>query len=1011
MVALPKDPQRAFDAAYARLNDTQRQAVDAVEGPVMVIAGPGTGKTQILALRIANILRVTDTAPQNILALTFTESGVASMRGRLVSLIGETGYQVPVYTFHGFCNDVLARHAERFPQMADRVPQTELDATLRVRRILDELRPEPLRPQGNPDLYTRDILGCIAEAKREHMTPFDIRERVSERRAHIEASPDFRHERGAHAGKIRGMYVQELRMLDRAEACADVYERYEEDLVRSGVYDFEDTITAVIEVLARDDELKYLLQETYQYILADEHQDANGGQNELLTLLSDFHAQPNLFVVGDEKQAIYRFQGASLENFMGFRRQYPEAQIISLTDNYRSTQSVLDAAHTLIGTAHGDAPRERLIARASERAVPVAVVCADDAQTECAYVADRIAALVERGAKLSEIAILTRRNRDLDAFAAALHARDIQHTAGSGDSLLDDPLVAGFVDFLRAVDEPGDDALLARALMLPYSGLSTLDVYRLTSVPVSAPGALFAALSDTHALTECDVRDHQACVQLAHFFDAASREESVAYLGTFLEAIFARSGALAYTLSRPDAYAALETMRAFLTYSSELIRAHPDYRLRDLISALDKARAYGLARHTAQARGDAVMLMTAHRAKGMEFDHVFIPLMHDRRWGSGNTATRLRLPLFAEPGVASTTEDDERRLLYVAMTRPRQTLTLTHAHRADGGARQVPSRFLQDIDAAHRVDMSALGAFDLPTAAHGGTEQRAGGPSAHERAYLQQRLCEQGLSVSALNNYLESPWKYFFMNLLRIPQPRPSYLLYGSAIDAALKWYTDKRRDGAQPDADELIATFSEILARQPLLREDAAQYRERGTAALRGYIDTYAASWISESESAVRIVVPFETGVPELPTITLKGELDKIEYRDGVLCVVDYKTGTPKTRGVIEGTTKNSNGNLKRQLVFYRLLLSLDSRRNMHPVGEATLDFVEPDARGRYRRESFSITDADVADLEAVIRQSVREIAQCDFWDVPCDTHAWDGCDLAQRIVQRDGIPYLSGQ
>lgn len=1003
-MAAPLDPHAAFLKAYESLNAAQRQAVDAVEGPVMVIAGPGTGKTQILALRIANILRVTDTAPQNILALTFTESGVASMRARLVSLIGERGYRVPVYTFHGFCNEVLSRYPDRFPDISHRVPQTELDAVLRIRRILDELRPPLLRPHGKPDLYVRDIIRAISEAKREHVSPAQLRERISARREQISAAPDFQHEKGAHAGKVRGHYLRELQMLEKADACADVYERYEADLAASDVYDFEDTIIRVVETLARDTELKYLLQEEYQYILADEHQDANGGQNELLTLLADFHAQPNLFVVGDEKQAIYRFQGASLENFTGFRLQYPDALIVPLIDNYRSTQIVLDAAHTLIGPAPSGIERERLVARAAGDAVPVRVVVAEDSESECTYVADRIAALVSEGTPPREIAVLARRNRDLDAFAAALRTRAVPYAVRSGDSVLDDPLVVGFVDLLRAIECPGDDARLSRALLLPYSGVSSVDNYRLTARPARIPGALLARLSDAQLLSELGVEDIDACLRASAFMTAASREAEVSHLGILLEDIFARSGALAYSMSRPDALSAIETMRAFFSYVSELTTAHPAYRLGELIAALDEARAYALAHRTAAHAGEAVMLMTAHRAKGMEFDHVFIPQMDDRRWGAGRSTSRLRLPIFAAPDTAAAGEDDERRLLYVAMTRPRRTLTLSYARTSDDGATQLPSRFLGDVDPAMRVELSAVAGTHVPSMPTAPSDAL----SAHERAYLRQRFIDTGLSVSALNNYLESPWKYFCMNLIRIPHARPPHLLYGSAIDEALKWYTDVRKDGAEPTPDELVSVFTAALSKQPLAQADYQHYAERGATALSGYVAAYGSSWCCDTQSAVRIAIPFETGLAEAPTLTLRGELDKIEYRNGVVCVVDYKTGAPKTRGVIEGTTKHSNGNLKRQLVFYRLLLQNDPQFASHAFGDSTLDFVEPDARGRYRRESFVITDAEVAELAAVIRQCARAILAVDFWGTPCDRSAWEGCELAERIMHRRGIPQL---
>ncbi len=288
----------AFTEAYARLNAAQKKAVDTIEGPVMVIAGPGTGKTQILALRIANIIQKTDTSPSSILALTFTESGVASMRARLVSLMGQEGYRVRIHTFHGFCNEVIRMYPDRFPSIIGRVPLIELDAIRIIKTIIDDTRPKLLRPHGKPDFYVRDIIGKISETKREHVTPDTLLERVADRKKIIEGADDLYHTKGAHVGKMKGHYIKELASLEKALEFVEVYRQYETALEANGFYDFDDTIIAVIEALARDEELKLMVQEEHQYILADEHQDANGSQNELLTLLSDFHTQPNLFVVG-----------------------------------------------------------------------------------------------------------------------------------------------------------------------------------------------------------------------------------------------------------------------------------------------------------------------------------------------------------------------------------------------------------------------------------------------------------------------------------------------------------------------------------------------------------------------------------------------------------------------------------------------------------------------------------------------------------------------------------------
>jgi DNA helicase-2/ATP-dependent DNA helicase PcrA len=1007
---------KAFDEAYGRLNAAQRKAVDTIEGPVMVIAGPGTGKTQILALRIANILRRTDTSPSSILALTFTESGVASMRSRLVSLIGEAGYRVRVHTFHGFCNEVIRLYPDRFPSVIGRAPLVELDAIAIVKGIIDDLRPALLRPQGKPDYYVRDIISKISEVKREHITPEELKKHIAEERARVESAPDLHHEKGKYKGKMKGAYADALRSLERADQFLLVFEAYEQALAEKGYYDYEDTIISVIEALSRDEELKLMLQEEHQYILADEHQDANGSQNELLVLLSDFHSEPNLFIVGDEKQAIYRFQGASLENFFSFQRRYKDAVLVPLSENYRSTQRILDAAHALVEkvqTGHGDnrekmGERVRLLARALHEDQHITYLCAPDEETEHAHVAKKISECIETGTPPGEIAVLVRRNSEIAPVAEALSRLSIPFVSHGDDPVLAHPVVEGLLVLLKVVAHFGDDRFLYPVLALPYSGISNLDIYRLSAKPRYELGALYALLADKETLESLGVQSIDAAQKLYRFLDDSARALRQMPLAVGLERVYIRSGCLKYVMGRTDALATGDIMRTFFRYVRSLTAAHPAFALPDLLAAIEEAKTYRLAIAGRRYHpAGAVSVMSVHRAKGMEFDHVFVPHVHDRIWGARRVADHLPLPIFSSPdgGRTETAEDDERRLLYVALTRARKTLTLSYAALSDDGVEQVPSRFLTELRDGHMVEENVEPIeHALPVSAQDEIRTTL---SEEEKTFLRGVLAERGMSVSGLNEYLAAPWKYFFRHLLRVPDLPAPHLLYGTAVDEALKWYGGERKEGKRPEADDVIGVFVAALARQGLARKDFDTYRERGAAALSGYIAAYADAWVTQSESAVKLRIPFETGIQGMPSIVLRGELDKVEaLEDGLLRIVDYKTGKPKTRGFIEGSVKASDGGLKRQLVFYTMLMESDPAR-AGKTKETMLDFVEPDANGAYHRETYVITSIDVVEIQETIRQVLQEIYEFAFWDTPCDEKTWekDGCLLVEAIKNRKNL------
>ncbi|MDZ4285004.1 MAG: UvrD-helicase domain-containing protein, partial [Patescibacteria group bacterium] len=332
-----------FEKFYRALNPEQRRAVEAIEGPVMVVAGPGTGKTHLLTMRIANILRLTDTPPESILALTFTDSAAHAMRERLLEIIGTAAYRVHISTFHGFCNDVIRRFPGEFARIVGSTPASEADQ-LRIMEnvIADEtLTLEHLRPYGNPFYYVRAALSAIHELKRDSVRPEEARAALEREERTLAESPDRLYESGRYQGLVRASFRAREKQLARHRELLLLYEGYERSLRAEARFDYEDMVMEAARALERSEDLLLELEERYLYILADEHQDANLAQEKLLTLLSSFPERPNLFVVGDDKQAIFRFQGASAANFASFSERYPDALVIDLRENYRSRQRIL----------------------------------------------------------------------------------------------------------------------------------------------------------------------------------------------------------------------------------------------------------------------------------------------------------------------------------------------------------------------------------------------------------------------------------------------------------------------------------------------------------------------------------------------------------------------------------------------------------------------------------------------------------------------------------------------
>jgi len=332
-----------------RLNPQQRDAVEAIEGPVLVVAGPGTGKTQILALRIANILQKTDVKANNILCLTFTESGVVAMRQRLLTMIGADAYYVRIHTFHSFCNEIIQSFPEKFAFARELIQLDDLNRLKIIREIIanagnDTEKSMQLIPFHDKFFYQTDILSAIQTLKREGVSTEKLEKFATEELKTLEQNQEI----NKRTGKPKGEWTTKFKSTQRNLELATIYKKYNEQLKEHGFYDYEDMILFVIDKFKNDDELLAYYQEKFLYILVDEYQDTNGSQNEILKLLGSFDKSPNLFAVGDDDQAIYRFQGANVENLLFFEKQFENVKTIPVTINYRSSQAVLDLSSSLI---------------------------------------------------------------------------------------------------------------------------------------------------------------------------------------------------------------------------------------------------------------------------------------------------------------------------------------------------------------------------------------------------------------------------------------------------------------------------------------------------------------------------------------------------------------------------------------------------------------------------------------------------------------------------------------
>ncbi|MDE1970551.1 MAG: ATP-dependent helicase [Patescibacteria group bacterium] len=996
-----------FQKEYEKLNTKQRKAVDAIEGPVVVFAGPGTGKTKVLTLRIANILKCTDTAPSSILALTFTDAAAANMRKRLFDVVGSAAYGVRIATFHKFCNDLIQAYPESFPRIIGATHITEAEQFEYIEEIVAHAPLSLLRPAGDPLYYARGIIRALAELKREGVTEDVFATQTAKEKEVFLSRDDLYHTKGAHKGKMKSEYVKQEHALEKNRELGIVYAEYEQMLQERKRYDYNDMILEVVRALALDSNLLLMLQEQYHYVLADEHQDVNNAQNTLLDLLVNYDPHPNIFIVGDAKQAIFRFQGASLQNFLYFLEKYPHAKAITLEDNYRSTQKILDAAHSLITKGEGDNDlNHELRAARQGTGKQVEIHAYYSPEDEYYFLGYDIRESLDHGVSPESIAVLYRDNNDVVAVAHVFEKMRIPFSIQSDHNVLDDLDVKNLLVVLKAIHYFGEGEWAARALHLPYFGIHPLDVYRVIVTAHNTRDGIYGVLARLSREDDPMYESRDALLSWGRNMRAWAESAERISASELCENVIRDSGLLGFILARPDAAAKLSKIKVLFQEIERLEEGNPGCRLRDLIHYLDVVEAHNLVikgakngAHTGGVRG-----MTVHKAKGLEFDYVYMIGVTDGHWGNRRNREQFSVSRagVGEQEREGNRNDDERHIFYVALTRAAKRLVISYATHTADGAEMLPSQFIGEIDPTHKetIDCTAHHASESSEVSELLCTPRMVTPeSIYEKKFIAQCFEERGISPTALNHYRECPWKYFYSDLLRIPRAKVPIALYGIAAHAAMNMLFMRLRKGDPVTPEMVLGAFEYELGKTSLSGEQYQDFLVRGKDALRGYYEYYKNTWNINVLTEFFVEGATLSVSDEFTPVKLAGRIDKVELGVGNgVNVVDYKTKKPMSRNAIEGLTKDGNGDYKRQLVFYKLLLDrYEQGRYRMTSGE--IDFLEPNERGIYKKECFDITEEDVRGLEEEIKHMATDVLHLSFWDVRCEEKDCEYCTLRDMI------------
>ncbi len=634
-------PVASPETYLADLNPAQREAVLITEGPLLVIAGAGSGKTRVLTHRIAHLIGACGVKPNEILAITFTNKAANEMRERLEKLIGNQARAVWALTFHSACGRILRREAERLGYRSNFTIYDSADQVRLAKLCLEELEKDPKR------FVPRGIHSQISTLKNQLVTPKEAMDRVA------------------------SFYDQTV---------AETYDLYQRRLHASNAMDFDDLLMLAVEVLERFPDALKKWQTAFRYVLVDEYQDTNRAQYRLLQLLAAEHR--NVCAVGDPDQSIYAFRGADIRNILEFERDFGETRTVALEQNYRSTNSILEAANTVIANNRERKPKD-LWSELGE-GEPVRVIEVEDEQAESRFVATEVARLVEEGFSGRELAVFYRMNAQSRVLEQTLRLSQIAYQVIGGPRFYERAEVKDAIAYLQVIDNPADAISLLRIANRPRRGIGDASLQRLQAHADAMGTSLFAALArpEDAGIAGAPLRALQHLHTLLLSLQSAAQElELPELLGSVIE----RSGMIdAYEAERTvEARGRIENLEAFVDGAREYQETAADASLSGFLQEIS---LFSDQDAIAEETG-AVTLMTLHNAKGLEFRGVFLVGCEEEIFPSARSVE--------EQGI-----EEERRLFYVGMTRAQERLTLTHAAARMLWGRtthNLPSRFLDEL--------------------------------------------------------------------------------------------------------------------------------------------------------------------------------------------------------------------------------------------------------------------------------------------------------------------------
>lgn len=925
----------SFEVEYKKLNADQQKAVDTIEGPVLVIAGPGTGKTQVLALRIANILKQTQADPKSVLCLTFQDASVLAMKSRLQRFIGSDAYKVQVHTFHSFCSEIIRTFPYLFDFSDNVEPIKDIDKLDIFKEILESESLVNLQMRGDILGYYKGIVSSISSLKKEFITPEKLLFQIE----------NFKQSLDEKSLKLEQKRIEKLYDLQK------FYKKYLEVMQEKNLIDFDDMIFKVTQAFSINDELVQYFQERYLYTLVDEFQDTNSAQLEVLRTVASFaDMDANVFAVGDDDQTIFRFQGASSHNFAKFLELFPKSEIIVLHTNYRSKQEIIDGASNLIeNNLHRLVDTEFFSERnlnkdfssgykTEDKSNGLEIHSFEHSFHEDYWIGQKILEFAEQNIPLNQIAIISRTNRQITNITKFLDKFGIPYQIKRSESLLESRYIKDLLLIIKVIANPKnleDDSMIWKILALDFWGLNTFDVFTLYHKAKKEKISIYQYIKESKESEFDGIRE-----LLNKFMALQFYAESNLFSATFTKIIHTFD-LVKFFEKGLEPFAELNRISSLYQYIQSRTQFVKDYKISNFLREVTLMSERNINLPIDPIYTDLegkVNILTAHSAKGLEFQKVFIYQTVENKWEKIRGANDgIKLPplegdVMKPEDDALSSEIDERRLFYVSVTRGKDSVFFTYSKRyfdSESGevdtTEKIASRFLFEIKSNNFFDHKDLVQKHEEITKVLLQEEIPIQVPEKNKDYL-SALIKQNLTLSAskINKYQKCHYKFLLEDIYKVPVPESANAFLGTLVHDGIETMHKRYESGNLNETqlnliiDDLIHRLENKIQSIDLASENTSYevVKKDLEKSLRIYYSHFIANPVKRvrSEQWIR---------GEIEGVKVNGRIDMISESNEGLTITDFKTSQhiPSITEFL-GLTKNSDKSYLRQVLFYKLLI-----------------------------------------------------------------------------------------